>query len=199
MLKEIKPAILVFVVLTVITGVIYPGIVTGIGQLFFSSQAQGSLIMRDGHAVGSALLGQSFTSPGYFWSRPSATGPFANNGSVSSGSNQGAVNPALETAVRDRIAALRAAQSLFDKSGDTRPVPVDLVTASASGLDPQISPAAAAYQVERVARARAMDAARVRALVAAATEGRTFGLLGEPRVNVLQLNLALDATGTQVN
>jgi K+-transporting ATPase ATPase C chain len=188
MLKEIKPAILVFLALTVLTGVIYPGIVTGVSKLFFSRQAEGSIVMRDGRAVGSELLGQSFSSPGYFWSRPSATGPFANNGAVSSGSNQGATNPNLETAVRDRIAALRAVDP-----GNTHPVPVDLVTASGSGLDPEISPAAAEYQVARVARERSLDAAHVRALVAAAARGRTFGLLGEPRVNVLQLNLALDA------
>jgi potassium-transporting ATPase KdpC subunit len=194
MLKEIKPAILVFLALTVVTGLIYPGIVTGIAQLVFRSEAQGSIVMRDGQAVGSALLGQSFSAPGYFWSRPSATGPFANNGAVSSGSNQGAINPALESAVRDRIAALRAADP-----GNTRPVPVDLVTASGSGLDPQISPAAAEYQVSRVARARSLDEASVRALVADATEGRTFGFLGEPRVNVLQLNLALDAQGPKSN
>ena len=169
MLKEIKPAILVFLTLTVVTGVIYPGVVTGISRIFFSQQAGGSIVTRDGQAVGSALLGQSFSSPGYFWSRPSATGPFSNNGAVSSGSNQGATNPNLESAVRDRIAALRAADP-----GNMRPVPVDLVTASGSGLDPHISPAAAEYQVGRVARARALDAARVRALVADATEGRTL-------------------------
>jgi len=188
MLKEIKPAILVFLALTVVTGVIYPGVITGVSHIFFSQQAEGSIITRDGQAVGSTLLGQSFSSPGYFWSRPSATGPFANNGAVSSGSNQGSTNPSLEAAVRDRIAALHAADP-----GNTRPVPVDLVTASGSGLDPHISPAAAEYQVGRVARVRALDEARVRALVADATEGRTFGLLGEPRVNVLQMNLALDA------
>jgi K+-transporting ATPase ATPase C chain len=194
MLKEIKPAILVFLALTVVTGVIYPGIVTAVGRILFSQQADGSIVMRDGQAVGSALLGQSFSSPGYFWSRPSATGPHANNGAVSSGSNQGATNPGLEAAVRDRIAALRAADP-----DNSRPVPVDLVTASGSGLDPEISPAAAEYQVGRVARARGLDEARVRALMADATKGRTFGLLGEPRVNVLQLNLALDAQGTQSN
>ena len=188
MLKEIKPAILVFLALTVVTGVIYPGVITGVSHIFFSRQAEGSIIMRDGRAVGSTLLGQSFSSPGYFWSRPSATGPFANNGAVSSGSNQGSTNPSLESAVRERIAALHAADP-----GNTRPVPVDLVTASGSGLDPHVSPAAAEYQVGRVARVRAVDEASVRALVADATEERTFGLLGEPRVNVLQLNLALDA------
>jgi len=167
--------------------------VTGIGSLLFGHQVQGSLVERDGKIVGSELLGQSFSSPKYFWGRPSATGPMPNNGAVSSGSNLGTTNPTLESAVRDRIAALRAADP-----GDGRPVPVDLVTASASGLDPQISPAAAEYQLARVARARDMDPARVRALVAGATDGRTFGVLGEPRVNVLQLNLALDAQETKV-
>ena len=137
MVKELKAALLVFLVLTVLTGVVYPGVVTGIGSLLFGHQVQGSLIERDGKAVGSELLGQSFSSPKYFWGRPSATGPMPNNGAVSSGSNLGATNSSLESAVRDRIAALRAADP-----GNARPVPVDLVTASASGLDPQISPAA---------------------------------------------------------
>jgi K+-transporting ATPase ATPase C chain len=163
-------------------------------QLVVPERATGSVIERDGKAVGSRLLGQSFTSPRYFWGRPSATGPFPNNAAVSSGSNQGATNPALHDAVRDRIAALRAADP-----GNTAAVPVDLVTASGSGLDPQISPAAAEFQVARVALARGLDPARVRQLVAAATEGRTFGLLGEPRVNVLELNLALDAQDKQAN
>ena len=188
MLKELKPAILVFVLLTMLTGVLYPGVVTGIGRLFFAEQVRGSVIELDGKAVGSELLGQSFSAPRYFWGRPSATGPMPNNGAVSSGSNQGATNPALETAVKERIAALRAADP-----GNNGLVPADLVEASGSGLDPHISPAAAEYQVARVVRARHMSADRVRALVADATQGRTFGILGEPRVNVLQLNLALDA------
>ncbi len=190
MLKELKPAILIFFVLTITTGVLYPGVVTGLGKLAFGFRAGGSIIERDGKPVGSDLLGQAFTTPKYFWSRPSATSPMANNGAVSSGSNLGAINSNLESAVRDRIAALRAVDP-----GNTRPIPVDLVTASASGLDPHISPAAAEYQVGRVARVRGLDPALVRSLVSAATEGRTFGLLGEPRVNVLQLNLALDAQG----
>jgi potassium-transporting ATPase KdpC subunit len=189
MLKELKPALLVFLALTVITGVLYPGIVTGIGQLLFKSQANGSIVERRGKAVGSELLGQAFSSPKYFWGRPSATGPVPNNGAVSSGSNQGATNPALDSAVRDRIAALRAADP-----GNEKPVPIDLVTASGSGLDPEISPAAAEFQVARVARERGLDIAQVRKLVADATQGRTFGVLGEPRVNVLKLNLALDAS-----
>ena len=145
--------------------------------------------MRDGKAIGSSLIGQPFSDPKYFWSRPSATGPQPYNGLASSGSNQGTTNPALTDAVKERIAALRAVDP-----GNNAPVPVDLVTASGSGLDPHISPAAADYQVARVARVRGIDAAKVRALVAQNTEGRDLGVLGEPRVNVLQLNLALDAT-----
>jgi K+-transporting ATPase ATPase C chain len=191
MLKELKPALLIFLALTVLTGVIYPGVVTGIGQLVFSHQVNGSIIEVSGKAVGSELLGQAFDSPEYFWGRPSATGPMPNNGAVSSGSNLGATNPSLLAAVEGRIAALRAADP-----GNDAPVPVDLVTASGSGLDPHISPAAAEFQVPRVARARDLEVGRVRSLVAQATEGRTLGLLGEPRVNVLQLNLALDALKT---
>jgi K+-transporting ATPase ATPase C chain len=188
MAREWRPALIVFLALTAITGVIYPGVVTLIGRVFFMDAASGSLIRRDGKAVGSSLLGQPFSSPKYFWSRPSATAPRPYNGAASTGSNQGPANPALESAVRDRIAALRAADP-----GNTRPVPADLVTASASGLDPHISPAAAEYQAGRVARARGIDESQVRRLVAEATQGRTFGVLGEPRVNVLKLNLALDA------
>jgi potassium-transporting ATPase KdpC subunit len=187
-MSELRPALIVFALLTVLTGIAYPLIVTGIGQAAFHSRANGSIIESGGRAVGSRLLGQPFSRPGYFWSRPSATGPSAYNGAVSSGSNQGPLNPALETAVKDRIAALRAADP-----DNTAPVPVDLVTASASGLDPHISPAAAEYQVKRVARERSMSESEVRRLVGQATEGRTFGVLGEPRVNVLELNLALDA------
>jgi K+-transporting ATPase ATPase C chain len=189
MVRELRRALTVFLALTVITGVIYPALVTAVGHLFFSAEATGSIIERDGKAVGSRLLGQSFSNPKYFWSRPSATSPQPYNGAASSGSNQGPTNPALAAAVRDRIAALRAADP-----GDTRPVPADLVTASGSGLDPHISPAAAEYQVARVARVRGIDEASVQKLVQDATEGRTFGVLGEPRVNVLQLNLALDAS-----
>jgi K+-transporting ATPase ATPase C chain len=192
MLKELKTTLALFAVLTLLTGVAYPGVVWIFAQLVVPSQATGSIIEVDGKAVGSKLLGQSFTSPRYFWGRPSATSPVPNNGAVSSGSNQGATNPALKTAVQDRIAALRAADP-----GNTAAVPVDLVTASGSGLDPHISPAAAEFQANRVARARGLTPASVRQLVAAATEGRTFGLLGEPRVNVLELNLALDAQQSQ--
>lgn len=187
-MSELRPVLVVFGLLTLLTGIVYPLVVTGIGQTAFHGQANGSIIQSGHRAVGSHLLGQSFSSPKYFWSRPSATAPQPYNGGASSGSNQGPINPALQTAVRDRIAALRAADP-----GNTARVPVDLVTASASGLDPHISPAAAEYQVARVARARQMSEADVRKLVVAATEGRTFGVLGEPRVNVLQLNLALDA------
>jgi K+-transporting ATPase ATPase C chain len=192
MIKELRPALVIFALLTLITGLLYPGVVTLIGKVVFADRAGGSTIERDGKLVGSRLLGQAFSSPKYFWSRPSATGPQPNNGALSSGSNQAATNPHLETAIRDRVAALRAADP-----GNTRPVPADLVTASASGLDPHISPAAAEYQVSRVAKARGIDEIAVRALVAAATEGRSFGLLGEPRVNVLELNLALDAQAAQ--
>jgi K+-transporting ATPase ATPase C chain len=188
MMRELRPALVVFFLLTIVTGLLYPGVVTLVARSFFADEAAGSVIERDGRAVGSSLLGQPFSSPGYFWSRPSATGPQPYNGAVSSGSNQGPINPNLEAAVRDRIAALRAADP-----DNARPVPIDLVTASGSGLDPHVSPAAAEYQVGRVARARGLDEAQVRALVKTATEGRTFGLLGEPRVNVVQLNLALDA------
>jgi len=183
----IRPAILMTLVMTVLTGVIYPLVVTGIAQSVFPDQANGSLVYHDGRAVGSSLIGQPFGDPKYFWSRPSATGPFAYNAAASSGSNQGPLEPALHAAVKSRIEALRAADP-----GNDKPVPVDLVTASASGLDPHISPAAAEYQVGRVAKARALDEQKVRDILLHHTAPRTFGLLGEPRVNVLELNLALD-------
>ena len=188
MLKELKPAFVLLLLMTLITGVLYPALVTGIAKVLFPFQANGSLIEKDGKAVGSALIGQQFSDPKHFWARASATSPYPNNASSSSGSNQGPTNPALAEAVTGRVKALRDADP-----GNTEPVPVDLVTASGSGLDPHISPAAAEYQVARVAKARGIDAAAVRVLVADATEGRQLGFLGEPRVNVLKLNLALDA------
>ena len=184
----LRPALLILLALTLLTGVAYPLLVTGLAQALFPQQAAGSLVMQGGKPVGSALIGQSFADPGHFWSRPSATGPMPNNGTASGSSNLGPLNPALTDAVKGRVAALRAADP-----GNTRPVPVDLVTASASGLDPHISPAAAAYQAERVARARSLPVAQVQALVQLHTENPWLGLLGEPRVNVLALNLALDA------
>ncbi|VVD99188.1 potassium-transporting ATPase subunit C [Pandoraea eparura] len=184
----LRPMLSLFVVLSVITGLVYPLVVTGIGRAAFSREAAGSLIYRGGKAVGSSLIGQNFDEPKYFWGRLSATAPMPDNGIASGGSNFGPLNPALADAVKARIAALRAA----DPSA-TLPVPGDLVTASASGLDPAISPAAAEYQVTRVAKARGLAPDAVRSLVARYTEGRQWGIFGEPRVNVLKLNLALDA------
>ncbi|HUO20211.1 MAG TPA: potassium-transporting ATPase subunit KdpC [Steroidobacteraceae bacterium] len=184
----LRPAIVLLVILTALTGFVYPFAVTGIGQALFPRQAGGSLLYRDGRPIGSALLAQSFASPRYFWSRPSATTPQPYNGTGSTGSNLGPLNPALIDAVRSRVAALRAADP-----GNRAPVPVDLVTASGSGLDPEESVAAAEYQAARVARARGLPQARVEALIAAHSKGRLLGVLGEPRVNVLELNLALDA------
>src|SRR6266508_4127533 len=187
MLAQLRPAILVLVLLTVVTGVVYPLVVTGIAQAVFPFQAQGSLVVKDGKVVGSALIGQPFDDPKYFWSRPSATSPFADNAGASSGSNLSPTNPDLIKAVQGRVDALRAADP-----GNTAPVPVDLVTASGSGLDPHISPAASLYQVPRVARGRGLPPERVRALVEERIERPALGLLGAPRVNVLALNLALD-------
>jgi potassium-transporting ATPase KdpC subunit len=187
MFRTFKDALLMLVVLTVVTGVVYPLVVTGIAQAVFPSQANGSLIERDGKAVGSTLIGQPFSDPKYFWSRASATSPMPYNAGASSGSNQGPLNPALADAVKGRIEALRTADP------DNRaPVPVDLVTASGSGLDPHISPAAAEYQVERVATARGMESDTVRETVARHTELPLLGFIGQPRVNVLELNLDLD-------
>jgi K+-transporting ATPase ATPase C chain len=174
-------------VLSVLTGLVYPAVVTGIAAVVFPHQASGSLIPSNGKTLGSELIGQPFADPRHFWSRPSATGPFPYNAASSTGSNLGPSNPALTDAIKQRIAALRAADP-----GNSAPVPVDLVTASGSGLDPHISPAAAEYQAARVARARGISEAAVRDLVRRYTEGRQLGLLGEPRVNVLLLNLALD-------
>jgi len=185
-LIQLRPTVVIFVALTLVTGVAYPLAVSGIAAAVFPSAAGGSLIERDGKIVGSRLVGQSFDNPRYFWSRPSATGP-AYNAAASSGSNLGPINPALLDAVKDRVEALKAAHPT-----QTGPVPVDLVTASGSGLDPHISPAAAYYQVQRVAAARGYAEDKVRDLVARHIEPRDLGLLGEPRVNVLLLNLALD-------
>ena len=188
MIRELRVAMVVFLLLTVVTGVVYPGLVTLVAAVAFPDRAGGSLVLAGGKVVGSRLIGQPFSSPRYFWGRPSATGPMPNNGAVSSGSNQGPLNPALLSAVESRVAALRAADP-----DNARPVPVDLATASASGLDPHISRAAAEFQVPRVARERGLPQERVRQVVQEATEERTLGVLGEPRVNVLELNLALDA------
>jgi len=187
MFEQLLPAARMLVVLSVLTGIVYPYLVTGIAQLAFPRAANGSLIVDNGKAVGSSLIGQPFDDPKYFWSRPSATSPQPYNAAASSGSNQGPRNPALADAVTGRIKALR------DADPDNKaPVPVDLVTASGSGLDPDISVAAAEYQIHRVAKTRGVAEDKVRALVANGTTGRTFGILGEPRVNVLRLNLALD-------
>jgi len=188
MLTHFKPAALMLLALTVVTGAIYPAIVSGLAQLLFSDQANGSLITdASGKAIGSRLIGQPFTNPKYFWGRPSATAPFPYNAGASSGSNQGPTNPALIDAVTARVKALHDADP-----GNTAPVPVDLVTASGSGLDPHISPAAAEYQVGRVARARNLQPEKIRELVARFTQRRQWRILGEPRVNVLMLNQALD-------
>jgi K+-transporting ATPase ATPase C chain len=184
----IRPAVVLFLLLTVLTGLVYPLVVTGVAQLLFPGRAAGSIVMRDRQAVGSRLIGQSFSDPRYFWSRPSATAPQPYNGIASGGSNLGPLNPALLDAVKPRVAALRAADP-----GNRAPVPIDLVTGSASGLDPEISLAAANYQAARVARARGLAPERVQALITQHTEGRLLGVIGEPRVNVLELNLALDA------
>ncbi|HOZ65337.1 MAG TPA: potassium-transporting ATPase subunit KdpC [Burkholderiaceae bacterium] len=184
----LRPALVLFLVLTLLTGIVYPLVVTGLAQTLFPSQAHGSLIVKDGKAVGSALIGQSFSDPGHFWGRPSATGPMAYNAAGSSGSNQGPMNPALEDAVKARVAALRAADPT-----NTAAVPVDLVTASASGLDPHISPAAAQYQLVRVATARNLSKEIVQGLIDQNSQRPILGVLGDPVVNVLQLNLALDA------
>jgi len=187
MKKLIRQCVVLFIAMTVLTGILYPLAATGLAQAMFHAKANGSLVEKDGKTVGSTLIGQAFSEPRYFWGRPSATAPNPNNGASSSGSNQGPTNPALTDAVKQRIDALKQ----VDPSNDAS-VPVDLVTASGSGLDPEISPAAAEYQIARVARMRNVDPAKVRELVAANTQGRQFGVLGEPRVNVLALNLVLD-------
>lgn len=184
----LRPAVSLFVLLSVVTGIVYPLAVTGIAKAAFPEAAGGSLIVKDGKAVGSRLIGQNFTDPKYFWGRPSATGPMPYNASASGGSNQGPLNPALVDAVKSRVESLKAADP-----DNKLPIPADLVNASASGLDPHISPEAAAYQVTRVAGQRHLLPADVKALVSQHTEGRQWGVFGEPRVNVLQLNIALDS------
>src|SRR5262245_23876117 len=187
MLAHIRPAIVLLILLSAVTGIAYPAVVTVIAQVLFPHQANGSLIAKDGKVVGSELIGQPFDDPKYFWGRPSATSPFGYNAGASAGSNLSPTNADLIKTVQGRVDALRAVDP-----GNTAPVPVDLVTASGSGLDPHVSPAAALYQVARVARARKVDPSVVRDLVARHTQNRQLGLLGEPRVNVLALNLALD-------
>ena len=186
MRSQFRPAIVLLLVLTIVTGVVYPCVITLIAKVSMPAKAGGSMVERDGRAVGSSLIGQGFSGPGYFWSRPSATTPVAYAADAGAGSNLAPSNPALAKSVGERVAALRSA------GGASGPVPVDLVTASASGLDPHISPAAADYQVDRVAKVRGMSVEAVRGLVEKHTEGRTLGVLGEPRVNVLELNLDLD-------
>ncbi|ACT48359.1 potassium-transporting ATPase subunit KdpC [Methylotenera mobilis] len=185
--QTIRSAALLFVVLTIITGIVYPLVTTGIGQWLMPKQAGGSLIEKDGKLVGSTLIGQNFTEAKYFWGRPSATAPYPNNAAASTGSSLGPLNPALAEAVKGRVAALKNADP-----DNSQPIPVDLVTTSASGLDPHISPAAAYYQINRVAKARGLSPETVQALINNNTEGRQWGVLGEPRVNVLLLNIALD-------
>jgi potassium-transporting ATPase KdpC subunit len=188
MFSQLRSAVILFMLMTLLTGVAYPLLVWGIGQAAFHHESNGSVIVRDGKVVGSELIGQYFDKPGYFWGRPSATDPYPYNAASSTGSNLGPTNPDLLKAVKERVEAVRKAHP--DQTG---PIPADLVTASGSGLDPHISPASAEFQVTRVAKERGVDPAQVRELVARNTEGRSFGILGEPRVNVLKLNLALDA------
>ncbi|MBC7483261.1 MAG: potassium-transporting ATPase subunit KdpC [Rhizobacter sp.] len=190
--RNLRPAISVFVLLTLVTGLAYPLLVTGIAQLLFPNAANGSIVTVDGKAVGSTLIGQSFTSPKYFWSRPSATSPMANNGLASGGSNLGSNNPALLDAVKGRVDALKAADP-----GNTLAVPVDLVTASGSGLDPEISLAAAHYQAARIAKARSLPLAQLQSMIELNTMTPWLGIVGEPRVNVLALNLLLDGKTAQ--
>ena len=192
--SAIRPAVVIFGALTLICGVAYPLAVTGIASAVFPSQAGGSIVEVNGKPVGSALIGQSFSSPQYFWGRPSATGPMPNNASGSSGSNLGPTNPAQVDAVKSRIAALKAADP-SSTAANTAAIPVDLVTASASGLDPEISVAAARYQAGRIAAARKIGAERVLALIDAHQQKQYYGFFGEPRVNVLALNLELDGAG----
>lgn len=186
--RIVRPAVSLLILMTVLLGIVYPLVITGISKLAFPRQAAGSLISKDGKLIGSTLIGQSFSDPKYFWGRPSATTPQPYNGVGSTGSNLGPLNPALVDAVKTNAKALHDADP-----ENTQPIPVELVTASASGLDPEISPAAARYQAGRVARTRGIEPAQVEALVAAYQQARLLGFIGEPRVNVLELNLALDS------
>lgn len=188
MKNQLRPAIVLFILLTAITGVAYPLLITAIAQTAFPEEANGSLIVKDGKQIGSSLIGQSFSDPAYFWGRPSATAPTPYNGAASGGSNLGPLNPALAESVKGRIEALKSADP-----ENKLPIPADLVTASASGLDPHISPAAAEYQIERIARARQLEPAQIKTLVTRYTEDRQWGIFGAPRINVLALNLALDS------
>jgi K+-transporting ATPase ATPase C chain len=192
--RQARPALTLLASLSLLLGLLYPAVITIVAHVAFPRQAHGSLILKAGRPMGSALIGQPFSDPGYFWARPSATGSFPYNAAASSGSNLGPTNPALTDAIRDRMRTLREADP-----DNAAPVPVDLVTASGSGLDPHISPAAAQFQVHRVARARHIDEAALRELIARFTEDRQLGILGEPRVNVLQLNLSLDAQAGRSN
>ncbi len=194
MKANFRPCLVLFVLLTLLTGVAYPALITVIAQVVFHGQANGSVIMLNGRAVGSDLIGQTFDDPSYFWGRPSATGPTGYNSAASGGSNLGPTNPALLDTIKDRVEAIRAAHP-----NQTKPVPVDLVTASGSGLDPHISPSAAEFQLARVAKVRGLSEDKVRELIVGNTEGRSFGVLGEPRVNVLRLNLALDAAAGKLD
>ncbi|MEN3354827.1 MAG: potassium-transporting ATPase KdpC subunit [Betaproteobacteria bacterium] len=189
MFAQFRPALVMLIIMTALTGALYPLVVTQIAQIVMPHQANGSLIKQGDKLVGSELIGQAFSDPKYFWGRPSATSPYPYNAAASSGSNQGPLNPALAEAVEGRVKALRDADPSNEEA-----IPVDLITASGSGLDPHISPAAAQYQIARIARLRGLDRPRVRQLVAGATEARQLGFFGEPRVNVLKLNLSLDAT-----
>ncbi|RFP26367.1 potassium-transporting ATPase subunit KdpC [Duganella sp. BJB488] len=191
MTSQIRPALVLFGALTAICGVLYPLAVTGVGSAIFPAQAAGSLVEVNGKAIGSSLIGQSFSSPKYFWGRPSATGPMPNNAANSGGSNLGPLNPAQNDAVKGRIDALKAAEP--QGRPNRLPIPVDLVTASASGVDPELSVAGAQYQVARIAAVRQLPPARVQALIDAQRQSQVLGFFGEPRVNVLALNLALDA------
>jgi len=192
--QALRPAIVLFILLSIITGIAYPLATTVLGKWLLPAQVNGSLIEKNGKLIGSALIGQNFTEPQYFWGRPSATGPYPNNAAASSGSNLGPLNPTLADAVKARVAALKNADP-----ENTLPIPVDLVTTSASGLDPHISPAAAIYQANRVAKARGLSAVSVQALINDNTEGRQWGVFGEPRVNVLNINIALDKNTVKID